>query len=206
MEQTSVNQRLNLLVDLFEKGKKAAFARKAGISPQGAQELLAGRKGDPSFKVLIKILEAYPQIRTDWLLFGKDDMLRTEVGLLPTVKATEDSGDSFLPQDYLLEFEKQRAEDLAEYRKEFTQRIRDRNTLQALVQYLAKRDTSGEVEKIQQLAPLALNLDINRVEKGPIADAYYEVMAAKHIRETLEKWEKERREDVGDSQKQTDQQ
>jgi transcriptional regulator with XRE-family HTH domain len=76
MEQPSVNQRLNLIVDTFEKGKKAAFARKAGISPQGAQELLAGRKGDPSFKVLIKILESYPQIRTDWLVLGKGKMLR----------------------------------------------------------------------------------------------------------------------------------
>jgi hypothetical protein len=53
MEQQSVNQRLNLIVETFENGKKAAFARKAGISPQGVQELLAGRKGDPSFKVLV---------------------------------------------------------------------------------------------------------------------------------------------------------
>jgi len=76
MAQLTVNERLNLIVNTYEKGKKAAFARKAGISPQGAQELLAGRKGDPSFKVLVKILESYPQIRTDWLVLGRGDMRR----------------------------------------------------------------------------------------------------------------------------------
>ena len=74
MEEQSVNQRLNLIVNTFEKGKKAAFARKVGISPQGAQELLAGRKGDPSFKVLLKILESYPQVRTEWLVLGNGEM------------------------------------------------------------------------------------------------------------------------------------
>lgn len=76
MEQESVNQRLNLIVDTFEKGKKAAFARKAGMSPQGAQEILAGRKGDPSFKVLVKILESYPSIDANWLVLGQGSMYR----------------------------------------------------------------------------------------------------------------------------------
>jgi transcriptional regulator with XRE-family HTH domain len=79
MEQETVNERLNYLVNYFEFGKKAAFARKAGISPQGAQELLAGRKGDPSFKVLVKILEAYPQVYADWLVLGRGPMLQEEV-------------------------------------------------------------------------------------------------------------------------------
>lgn len=78
MEQVSINQRLNLIVDTFEKGKKAAFARKVGMSPQGAQELLAGRKGDPSFKVLVKILESYPQVRMEWLILGNGQMLLRE--------------------------------------------------------------------------------------------------------------------------------
>ena len=76
MEQDSVNQRLNFLVETFEKGKKASFARKIGISPQGVQELLAGRKGDPSFKVLVKILESYPQVCADWLVLGNGPMLK----------------------------------------------------------------------------------------------------------------------------------
>jgi transcriptional regulator with XRE-family HTH domain len=78
MEQSTVNQRLNLIVDTFEKGVKAAFARKAGISPQGAQEILAGRKGDPSFKVLVKILESYPVLDANWLVLGRGEMLKEE--------------------------------------------------------------------------------------------------------------------------------
>jgi hypothetical protein len=79
MEQDSINQRLNSVVDTFERGVKAAFARKAGISPQGAQELLAGRKGDPSFKVLVKILESYPTIDANWLVLGRGPMLQEAV-------------------------------------------------------------------------------------------------------------------------------
>lgn len=79
MEQQTINQRINFLVEHFEKGRKAAFARTAGISPQGLQELLTGRQGDPSFKVLTKILEGYPQVQTDWLVLGKGQMLKDSI-------------------------------------------------------------------------------------------------------------------------------
>ncbi|MGI4738486.1 MAG: hypothetical protein ACRYG7_25235 [Janthinobacterium lividum] len=72
-----------MIVDIFEKGKKAAFARKAGISPQGAQEILAGRKGDPSFKVLVKILESYPSIDANWLVLGQGSMYREVPDAIP---------------------------------------------------------------------------------------------------------------------------
>jgi transcriptional regulator with XRE-family HTH domain len=80
MEQQTINQRINFLVEHFEKGRKAAFARTAGISPQGLQELLTGRQGDPSFKVLTKILEGYPQVQTDWLVLGRGQMLKDSIG------------------------------------------------------------------------------------------------------------------------------
>jgi hypothetical protein len=83
MEQQTINQRLNFIVDTFERGVKAAFARKAGISPQGAQELLAGRKGDPSFKVLVKILESYPTVDANWLVLGRGSMTQ-EGALVPS--------------------------------------------------------------------------------------------------------------------------
>ncbi|MDO7850408.1 hypothetical protein [Hymenobacter convexus] len=75
MEQETINERLNMIVETFESGVKASFARKVGISPQGAQELLAGRKGDPSFKVFKKVLTTYPQVRMEWLVFGTGKML-----------------------------------------------------------------------------------------------------------------------------------
>jgi hypothetical protein len=76
--EDSVTQRLNLLVETFEKGVKSSFANRIGISQQGAHDLLGSRKGGPSFKVLTKILENYPQIRMEWLLLGRGPMLQQE--------------------------------------------------------------------------------------------------------------------------------
>lgn len=86
--QGSINQRLNFLVDTFEQGKKASFARKAGISPQAAQEILAGRRSEPSFKVLVKILENYPQVCTDWLVLGEGPMLKVDARQDPSMPST----------------------------------------------------------------------------------------------------------------------
>lgn len=74
--QGSVNQRLNLIVDTFEKGIKSAFAAKIGISAQGVHDLLSGRKGSPSFKVLSSILENYPVLNANWLVMGRGPMLQ----------------------------------------------------------------------------------------------------------------------------------
>lgn len=72
----SINDRLAVIVRHFEYGKKAAFARKVSISPQAAQEMLSGRRSEPSFKVLVKILRSYPQVKTDWLVLGRGPMLQ----------------------------------------------------------------------------------------------------------------------------------
>lgn len=88
---SSINQRLNLLVDTYEKGKKAAFARKVGISPQAVQEMLSGRQSDPSYKVLVKILESYPQVRIEWLVMGSGE-------ILPSLSVIADKLDARQPQ------------------------------------------------------------------------------------------------------------
>jgi hypothetical protein len=76
--ENSITERLNLIVDTFEKGVKSSFANRIGISQQGAHDLLGSRKGGPSFKVLTKILESYPQIQTDWLVMGRGPMIQEE--------------------------------------------------------------------------------------------------------------------------------
>ena len=81
-----VNQRLNVLVDTFERGIKSAFAQRIGISQQGAHDLLSGRKGAPSFKVISGVLENYPQVRAEWLILGKGKMLNDESA--PHIKAS----------------------------------------------------------------------------------------------------------------------
>jgi hypothetical protein len=74
--ESTVNQRLIIIVDTFEKGKKAGFARATGLSTTGVQEMLAGRQNEPSFQALTKILKAYPQISTEWLISGRGEMIK----------------------------------------------------------------------------------------------------------------------------------
>lgn len=76
--QNTVNQRINLLVTHFTKGVRAAFAQQVGVSQQGIHNLLSGRQGEPSFKVLAGILKAYPSVNADWLMTGQGQMLRGE--------------------------------------------------------------------------------------------------------------------------------
>lgn len=89
--EESVNQRLNLLVDKFERGIKSAFAQRIGISQQGAHDLLGGRKGAPSFKVLSAILEKYPQVRAEWLILADGPMLHSDAQEFSTTKQTNSS-------------------------------------------------------------------------------------------------------------------
>lgn len=78
-EQTTINQRLSILIDEFERGSKAIFASKIGVSAQSIHDLIGGRRGMPSFKVVSSILEQYPVIDANWLVTGQGQMLREAV-------------------------------------------------------------------------------------------------------------------------------
>lgn len=100
-DKDSVNQRLNFIVDSFEKGIKSAFATKIGISVQGVHDLLSGRKGYPSFKVLSSILECYPMLNANWLIMGRGPMLQDEVASavgVPSLEAQIDAAELQLAQ------------------------------------------------------------------------------------------------------------
>jgi hypothetical protein len=100
-DKDSVNQRLNFIVDSFEKGIKSAFATKIGISVQGVHDLLSGRKGYPSFKVLSSILESYPMLNANWLIMGRGPMLQDEVASAagaPSIDAQIDAAELQLAQ------------------------------------------------------------------------------------------------------------
>ncbi|MET4106007.1 S24 family peptidase [Hymenobacter sp. UYP22] len=74
--ETTIAERLVILVAMYAGGTKAAFARRIGITAQGVGDLLKGTKGGPSFQVLQNILTALPNVQPEWLLFGKTPMLR----------------------------------------------------------------------------------------------------------------------------------
>ena len=72
MENT-VSERIKFLIDTREKGNKSAFGRTVGISSQAVSDLIEA-KGGPSFTSLQKILKGYPDINSDWLIFGEGEM------------------------------------------------------------------------------------------------------------------------------------
>jgi transcriptional regulator with XRE-family HTH domain len=53
----------------------ARFAEVIGIQRSAMSHIMTGRN-NPSLDVVTKILEKYPFINSDWLLFGKGEMVR----------------------------------------------------------------------------------------------------------------------------------
>jgi transcriptional regulator with XRE-family HTH domain len=58
-----------------ENKSSAQLADEIGVQPSGISHILSGRN-NPSLDFVLKMLEKYPFISTDWLLFGKGSMYR----------------------------------------------------------------------------------------------------------------------------------
>jgi plasmid maintenance system antidote protein VapI len=55
----------------------ARFAEIIGIQRSAMTHIMKGRN-NPSFDVILKILSNFPDINTDWLIFGKGTMLKSQ--------------------------------------------------------------------------------------------------------------------------------
>lgn len=58
------------------------FAETIGIQRSAMSHIINGRN-NPSLDVLMKILERFPYVASDWLLFGKGEMVREQVTMQP---------------------------------------------------------------------------------------------------------------------------
>jgi transcriptional regulator with XRE-family HTH domain len=58
-----------------ENKSSAQLAEDIGVQPSGISHILSGRN-NPSLDFVIKMLEKYSFLSTDWLLFGKGHMYR----------------------------------------------------------------------------------------------------------------------------------
>jgi transcriptional regulator with XRE-family HTH domain len=58
-----------------ENKSSAQFAEEIGVQPSGISHILSGRN-NPSLDFVLKMLEKYKFISTDWLLFGKGSMYK----------------------------------------------------------------------------------------------------------------------------------
>jgi hypothetical protein len=72
-----LSQRINLIVNRLEDGVQRRFAMKIGARPGQISEILGERRARPSSELLEKIGKSYPEIRTDWLLLGEGEMLKS---------------------------------------------------------------------------------------------------------------------------------
>ncbi len=58
-----------------ENKSSAQFADEIGVQPSGISHILSGRN-NPSLDFVLKMLEKYKYLSTDWLLFGKGTMYK----------------------------------------------------------------------------------------------------------------------------------
>jgi len=58
-----------------ENKTSAQFAEEIGVQPSGISHILSGRN-NPSLDFVLKMLEKYRFLSTDWLLFGKGNMYK----------------------------------------------------------------------------------------------------------------------------------
>ncbi|HCC69807.1 MAG TPA: hypothetical protein DEQ09_01435 [Bacteroidales bacterium] len=71
-----MKERIRIFLDKENK-TSSQFAGEIGIQPSGVSHVLSGRN-KPSLDFVIKMLNKYNDINTDWLLFGKGEMYRNE--------------------------------------------------------------------------------------------------------------------------------
>jgi transcriptional regulator with XRE-family HTH domain len=72
----------------MEKSKMnpAKFADYTKINATTVNHILSGRNKKPSIDVIMQILKAYPDINSEWLLFGKEPMNKGEKTMLEPQK------------------------------------------------------------------------------------------------------------------------
>lgn len=58
-----------------ENKTSAQFAEEIGVQPSGISHIISGRN-KPSLDFILKMLEKYSYISTDWLLFGRGSMFK----------------------------------------------------------------------------------------------------------------------------------
>jgi transcriptional regulator with XRE-family HTH domain len=65
------------LIEFLKKENKssAQFAEEIGVQASGISHILSGRN-NPSLDFVLRMLDKYPFISTEWLLFGKGSMYR----------------------------------------------------------------------------------------------------------------------------------
>ena len=83
-----------------ENKSSAQLAEEIGVQPSGISHIISGRN-NPSLDFVLKMLEKYPYLSTEWLLFGKGIMYRDSrmQTLFDENKQLSDKNDSSVRND-----------------------------------------------------------------------------------------------------------
>lgn len=79
MDDATINDRIQAVVDCFFGGNKARFAKAIGEPPTSVSNVLTRRRSVPSALTLQRIFEAVGPLSAEWLLSGRGPMC-TEPG------------------------------------------------------------------------------------------------------------------------------
>lgn len=63
-----------------ENKSSAQFAEEIGVQPSGISHIISGRN-NPSLDFILKMLDRYKYLSSDWLLFGKGTMYKDSGGM-----------------------------------------------------------------------------------------------------------------------------
>lgn len=86
-------------VQQIKKLSPSAFADKLGVPRSTISHVLSGRN-NPSLEFIQKILDSYPDIRTEWLVRGEGNMMKNVNTLFP-----EEENQQTLPSDITIQQE-----------------------------------------------------------------------------------------------------
>lgn len=75
----SINERIQRLIDDFENGNQKAFSDKLGVAPSSLNGIVGARQSDPSSKILNRILDVYANVNAEWLLMGREPMIKNRI-------------------------------------------------------------------------------------------------------------------------------
>ena len=68
----SIHQRMKQLVDTV--GTKNSFSKAIDVNPSVIGNIVGRRLSKPSFEVIEKIIQKFPDLSLDWLILGKGEM------------------------------------------------------------------------------------------------------------------------------------
>jgi len=73
----NITERINEIMQFF-KMKKSDFSKGIGLDNYSTIARIAAGEYKPSYEVLNKIINSFPEINSDWLLTGKGEMLNNQ--------------------------------------------------------------------------------------------------------------------------------